>query len=72
MEVSVPANTIASTVVPIVGGGANMIIVEGGQQLWNHGNYVSGVVGVTSATKQGDSVVIEHTSGTYAFMASGF
>eukprot|EP01043_Picozoa_sp_COSAG02_P045103 COSAG02_NODE_4092_length_5795_cov_4.106390_3_plen_139_part_01 len=30
MEVSVPANTVASTVVPFVGGGASPTIVEGG------------------------------------------
>ena len=72
MEVSVPANTVATTVVPLVGGGANPTISEGGKQLWNRGSYVSGVGGVTSATKQGDSVVVEHGSGTYAFMVSGF
>lgn len=72
MDVSVPANTVASTVVPLVGGGASPTIVEGGKQLFAAGTYVSGVEGVTSATKQGDSVVIEHGSGTYAFVVSGF
>ncbi len=72
MEISVPANTVASTVVPLVGGGSNPTISEGGKQLWNRGSYMNGVDGVTSATKQGDSVVVEHGSGTYAFMVSGF
>jgi hypothetical protein len=72
VDVTVPANAVATTLIPLVGGGTTPTIVEGGKQLWNRGSYISGVAGVRSATKEGDAIRIEHGSGTFNFVVEGF
>ena len=71
MDVTVAANSRATTIVPLVNSAA-VTIAEGSTTIWKDGGYVaSGAVGVTGATKVGDTVAIEHGSGTYSFVRAG-
>ena len=72
VDVTVPANALATTIVPLVGGGAQPTITEGAAKVWEHGSYVSGVKGIRSAAKDGDTIQIEHGSGNYHFVVEGF
>ena len=72
IEVVVPANSLASTHIPLLDATPHaMVITEGGKALWRNGAYVAGAVaGVTGATLENDVVVIEHGSGRYDFSRS--
>ena len=65
---SAPANSIATTAVPLLGASAATVIVsEGGTVLWRDGAFVSGVDGVMGAVVSGDAILVSHGSGTYDF-----
>jgi hypothetical protein len=69
MDVTVAANSKATTMVPLVG--STVEIIEGGTSLWKSGVYVPGVKGVVGAALVDGAVAVEHTSGTYHFVRSG-
>ena len=72
MDVTVAANSRATTIVPMGINSASVTIAEGSTMIWKNGAYVAGgVMGVTRAVKVGDTVAIEHGSGTYSFVHAG-
>ena len=72
MDVTVAANSRATTIVPMGMNSASVTIAEGSTMIWKNGAYVAGgVMGVTGAVKVGDTVAIEHGSGTYSFVRAG-
>eukprot|EP00935_MAST-01C_sp_MAST-1C-sp1_P000370 g370.t1 len=69
---SAPANSIATTAVPLLGADPGAVTVsEGGTVLWRNGAYVPGVDGVTGAATSGDVILVSHGSGTYDFSRVG-
>ena len=65
---SLPANSIATTAVPLFGADVDKVMVsENGILLWHNGAYMPGVKGVTRAVASGDVILVSHGSGAYDF-----
>ena len=62
LQVAIPANSSALVYLPAPEGD----IAENGAVVWREG-FREGVPGITSATIEGDRVVLEIGSGSYAF-----
>ena len=72
MRVAVPPGSDAQLVVPLLGAAAkDVVITEGSTAIFKDGAYVSGVAGITGASPSGDSIIVEHGSGSYSFVRSG-
>jgi hypothetical protein len=72
MMVTIPAGSDSQLVVPLLGTNAkSVLITEGGDTVFKGGVFVSGVAGVTDAYVDGDTVVVHHGSGSYAFVRTG-
>jgi alpha-L-rhamnosidase len=63
-----PANSIATTVVPLLGAtAATVVITESGNAVWTSGHYVAGVDGITGAQVVAQAIEIAHGSGVFDF-----
>ena len=68
VDVSLPANSLGTTKLPLLGGSLDRVIVtEGGVALWSGGRFRPGVEGVSGAAAQGGVLAIWHGSGQYSF-----
>ena len=71
IKVHLPATSVGTTVVPLLGyTAADVTITEGDTSptlVWKNGKYVAGVEGITGATATTDGVAIKHVSGAYSF-----
>lgn len=76
MHVAAPANTVATTMIPLLGWGTssrNSTLTEGGHPVWDHGKFVgTAIPGIKTVflSRQKDALVVEHFSGSYDFMLS--
>jgi alpha-L-rhamnosidase len=63
-EVSIPANTSATVVLPA---GSQALLTESGEVVWQDGAFVSGVPGVWNVTADGQGLRLSLESGNYRF-----
>ncbi len=66
---SIPANTTATVVLPVFNFN-KILITENGSIIWDDGNFVSGVTGITNIKKEPDHITVSIKSGKYSFMIS--
>jgi hypothetical protein len=72
IRTTAPANSEATTVVPLLGSDPGAVTVaENGTVLWRNGQYVPGVVGVHAAVLLDGAVAVRHGSGAYDFRRAG-
>jgi hypothetical protein len=72
VRTTAPANSIATTVVPLLGSHPDLVTVtENGKVLWRDGQYVPGVDGVRAAALLVDAISVSHGSGVYDFRRAG-
>jgi alpha-L-rhamnosidase len=69
-EVSVPANTTASVVLPVTGAD-QVTVTESGKVVWDKGAFVSGDFGVQNIVANGASLCALLESGDYKFVVTG-
>jgi hypothetical protein len=68
IRTATPANSIATTAVPLLGADPHVVTVtESGVVVWNGGQYVPGVDGVWSAAVVDGALLVHHGSGVYDF-----
>ncbi len=65
-EVTVPANSSATIVLPLSGSG-NVVVSEAGENIWENNTFVEGVTGVRKAKAEGNRLFVETGSGNYKF-----
>jgi alpha-L-rhamnosidase len=71
LEVTIPVNSQARIVIPTEAKATEVVVREGEQVVWDKGQYVPGVPGVTGASQERDgSIVVEVGSGRYSFKLS--
>jgi alpha-L-rhamnosidase len=68
-EVSVPANTTASFMLP-VSNARQVTVTESGKVVWEKGAFVSGVSGVSKLAEEGTNIRVSLKSGNYRFSVS--
>jgi hypothetical protein len=68
-EVSVPANTTATVMLPVASA-ERATVTEGGKAVWAKGAFVSGDFGVRSIAADGAYLKGELESGTYRFIVA--
>ena len=69
LNASLPVNMAGTISVPVAGL-ANVVVTEGGTQVWRQGTFVPGVAGVYGATLEGAFVTFSVGSGEFAFIAA--
>lgn len=63
-----PANSVATTAVPLLGVDADDVSVsENGTVVWSNGVFVPGAVGVSAAAVSNGAILVTHGSGVYDF-----
>jgi alpha-L-rhamnosidase len=71
LEVTIPVNSQARIVIPTEAEATEVVVREGEQVVWDKGQYVPGVPGVTAASQESNgSIVVELGSGRYSFKLS--
>ena len=70
MKVVIPANTVAKVSIPRMGL-TEITITESGQILWEAGEFVHGVSGITAGDETPDDVTFDVGSGSYVFQLTG-
>lgn len=69
LRVTIPANTTAQVSLPKLGR-SEIAVTEGRIPVWQEGNFVPGVAGITTGAETQDSVVLDVGSGSYSFRLS--
>jgi len=66
MMVTIPVNSEATVCVPKLGS-ADVVITESGETVWDKGQFIRGLPGITTGADGDDYVVFEVGSGSYTF-----
>ena len=69
-EVSIPANTTGTIVLPIFDF-KEVKLQENGTSIWEKGNYKNGIAGIRNVTENADKLLVEVSSGSYHFKLFG-
>ena len=68
MRTTTPANSIATTTIPLIGLDSKEVIVrENGTIFWENGSFIAGINGIFDAESVEDAIVVHHGSGVYDF-----
>jgi len=70
MSVTIPVNSTAKVCVPKIGL-ADVTVAEGGQPVWQNGEFAHGVAGITAGRETDKYIELEVGSGAYAFQLIG-
>ena len=65
-----PANTLGEIYIPKLAL-SNVVVTESGTTVWKNGAFVPGTDGITTAEDNGQDIVFQAGSGSYAFELTG-
>ena len=67
LDVAIPVNSDGQVVIPMEEEMTDVVIREGGREVWKKGHYVGGDPGLTGATQDRRAIIFQVGSGRYSF-----